>query len=390
MILTESQLEWQEKAREFAEKEIRPISLERDRIADPAETFDWDIIEKGSRLGFRTAVVSKEFGGGEIDTVTQVLVMKELARGDSAIGKTFSQCWKWSQMIEKACSPAQRERFLPEFVSNHRFLLGKAGTEEAAGSDNRMYPNEPSLGFRMSAVRDGDEWVLNGRKRYIANGGVASLYFVLTRTDLTVGTKKGSTLFLVPKDTPGFRIGQRYDKIGWRFYQNAELIFEDARVPDANRVGEVNGATEAMGGYAQSEFGEWELGANALGICEAAVEMGVAHCKTRIQGGVPIIEHQAIRLKLHEMLMLTEALRAFVMSTAQAVDEKVPVAGRNKRLLQNYASDVVQRVTYLNMEVHGGAGVMRDVGAEKLFRDAAIWTHLASDTVQRLKAVASL
>jgi alkylation response protein AidB-like acyl-CoA dehydrogenase len=272
-------------------------------------------------------------------------------------------------------------------MNDDTFLLGKAGTEEDAGSDNRMLPNEPSVGWMTSAESDGDYWILNGRKRYIANGGVAKLYFILTRTDRSVGIKTGSTLFLVRSDTPGFRIGKRYNKIGWRFYQNAELIFENARVHKRDLVGEVNGATQALGGYAQSEFGEWELGAHALGICEAACEMAVNYCKTRIQGGGPLIKHQAVRMKLHEMLMLTDALDAFVMRTAQDVDDAVGVGERRKSLLQNYAADVVQRVTHLNMDLHGGAGVMKDVGAEKLFRDAAIWTHLASDNVQRLKAI---
>jgi alkylation response protein AidB-like acyl-CoA dehydrogenase len=272
-------------------------------------------------------------------------------------------------------------------MNDDTFLLGKAGTEEDAGSDNRMLPNEPSVGWMTSAESNGDYWILNGRKRYIANGGVAKLYFILTRTDRSVGIKTGSTLFLVRSDTPGFRIGKRYNKIGWRFYQNAELIFENARVHKRDLIGEVNGATQALGGYAQSEFGEWELGAHALGICEAACEMAVNYCKTRIQGGGPLIKHQAVRMKLHEMLMLTDALDAFVMRTAQDVDDAVGVGERRKSLLQNYAADVVQRVTHLNMDLHGGAGVMKDVGAEKLFRDAAIWTHLASDNVQRLKAI---
>ena len=229
MALTAEQREWQMKARKFADEHIRPISLERDQVADPYETFDWDIIKKGSQLGFRTAAVSKEWGGHGIDTTSQVLVMSELARGDCGVGKTFSQCWKWSQVIEKICTQEQKVRFLKPFIDDDTFLLAKAATEVVAGSDNKLLNNEPSAGFVLSAERDGDEWVLNGRKRYIANGSVASLYIILTRTDRTTGVKNGATMFLVPKDTPGFRVGKVYDKIGWRFYQNAELIFENAR-----------------------------------------------------------------------------------------------------------------------------------------------------------------
>ena len=232
MQLTDEQREWQLKARKFAEEEIRPISLERDLIADPRETFDWEIIRKGSALGFRTAVVPKEHGGHGIDFVTQVLVMAELARGDSAISKTFSQCWKWSHLIAASCTRDQQSRFLRPFIEDDTYLLGKAGTEPAAGSDNRSMLDNPDTGWKMSAERDGDEWVLNGVKRYIANGSVAKLFFVDTRTDPSESIRNGTTLFLVPADSPGLRIGQVYDKIGWRFYQNAELIFENVREAD--------------------------------------------------------------------------------------------------------------------------------------------------------------
>ena len=387
--LNEEQREWRDKARKFAVEEIAPISLERDMIADPRETFDWEIIKKGSRLGFRTAVVPKERGGHGIDFVTQALVMEELARGDSAISKTFSQCWKWSHLIAASCTEDQKDRFLKPFLEDVAYLLRKGGTEEAAGSDNRMPSDDPRTGWKLGAVREGDEWLLNGRKRYIANGSVAKLFFIDGRTDPDAPIADGTTLFLVPSDSPGFRVGKVYDKIGWRFYQNAELIFEDARVPHANVVGEVNRGVQARKGDT-SEFGDLELSANGLGVCQAAVDMAMNHARTRWQGGKYIIEHQAIQLKLSEMHMLTEALRAYVMRTACDLEKGADRDRKHNVLLMNFATDAIQRVTHLNMDIHGGAGVMKDVGAEKLVRDAAIWTHLAGDAVQRVKVVRHL
>ena len=386
MELTTEQREWQMKARQFAEEEIRPISLERDLIADPRETFDWEIVKKGSQLGFRTAVVPKEFGGHGIDFVTQALVMAELARGDSAISKTFSQCWKWSHLIAASCTPDQQERFLRPFIEDDTYLLGKAGTEPEAGSDNRSQLDDPTTGWMMRAERDGDEWVLNGTKRYIANGSVAKLFFVDTRTDPSVGIRNGTTLFMVPMDTPGLEVTKVHDKIGWRFYQNATLQFTDVRIPHANIVGEVDGGVRARGGDT-SEFGDLELGANAVGVCDAALEMALEHARNRRQGGKQIIEHQAIQLKLSEMHMLTEALRSFVFRVAQEADEGT--VAHNVPLM-NFATDVIQRVTHLNMDVHGGSGVMKDDGVEKLVRDSMIWTHLAGDSVQRMKAIRKL
>ena len=142
--LSNEQRAWQMTARKFAEEEVRPISLERDAICDPRETFDWDIIKKGSKLGFRTMAVPKEWGGHGTDFVTQALVMAELAKGDSAISKTFSQCWKWSHLIAAVCTDEQKRRFLAPFLEDDTFLLGKGISEPGAGSDNRLPPPEDS------------------------------------------------------------------------------------------------------------------------------------------------------------------------------------------------------------------------------------------------------
>ena len=383
--LTAEQRAWQLKARQFAQEELRPVSLERDRISDPRETFDWDIIRKGSQLGFRTAVVSKDWGGHGIDLVTQALVIAELAKGDSAIAKTFSQCWKWSHLIAAFCTPDQQQRFLKPFLADDTYLLGHAGTEPNSGSDHRLPPeDDPKSGWRLKAERQGDEWILNGEKCFIANGAVGKLFFVDARTNPEVSIREGGTEFLVPIDTPGLRLGKVFNKSGWRFYQNSELIFENARVPHANVVGEVNGAYKTRHGT----FGDLELSANALGVCEDAVEMAMAHARTRWEDARYFRDNQTVQLKLSEMHMLTEALRSFVMRVAAESDAKTGNHSVNNVLLMNFATDVVQRVTALNMDVHAAAGT-RSMHArvDKLVRDAVIWTHLAGDSVQRMKAV---
>ncbi len=383
--LNEEQRAWQLKAREFAREEVRPRSLERDRKADPRETFDWEIIRKGSKLGFRTAAVPREWGGHGIDFVTQALVMTELSRADSAISKTFSQCWKWSHLIASFCTAEQKERFLNPFLEDDTYLLGHAGTEPNAGSDHRLPPeDDPKSGWRLKAERKGDEWILNGEKCFIANGGVAKLFFVSTRTNPNVSIREGGTEFLVPIDTPGLRIGKTFNKSGWRFYQNSELIFENARVPHGNVVGEVNEGYKTRGGG----FGDLELSANALGVCEDAIEMATQHARTRWRESRYFIDNQAIQLKLSEMHMLTEALRSFVMRVAAESDAGGRHHSATGVLLMNFATDVIQRVTRLNMDIHGGAGATTMPSrVDKLVRDAVIWTHLAGDSVQRMKAV---
>src|SRR5499426_612731 len=233
--LNDEQRDWQMKARKFAAEEIRPISLQRDKINDPRETFDWEIIKKGSKLGFRTMAVPKQWGGYGTDFVTQALVMAELAKADSAISKTFSQCWKWSHLIAATCTDEQKGRFLKPFLEDDTYLLGKGISEPSAGSDNRLPPgDDPKAGLKLRAERHGDEWILNGEKCFIANASVGKLFFIDARTNPNVPLREGTTMFLVPRDTPGFRIGKVFNKNGWRFYQNGEMIFENARVPHAN------------------------------------------------------------------------------------------------------------------------------------------------------------
>jgi acyl-CoA dehydrogenase len=384
--LSDEQRGWQRKARKFAEEEIRPISLARDAIEDPAQTWDWDIIRKGSRLGFRTMAVPKEWGGEGTDFVTQALVMAELARADSAISKSFSQCWKWSHLIAQSCTDEQKRRFLAPFLADDSFVLGKGISEYDAGSDNRLPPaDDPRAGLKLRAERRGDEWILNGVKAYIANGNIGKLFFIDARTDPNAPLKQGTTMFLVPRDTPGFRSGKVFNKSGWRFYQNGEMIFENARVPHANVVGEVNGAARKSGGSGGDTtggdlFGDLELAANALGICDDACGSALKHARE-----TGLFEQQLVKLKLNRMHALTEALRSFVMRVAWEHDRRIhsPNAG----LAMNFSTDVVQEVADLYMDLRGDA---MDAHAEKLARDSLIWSHLAGDTVQRLKVAGRL
>jgi len=386
--LNEVQRGWQQKARAFAREAIRPLSLERDQLAGGFAPWDWDIIRKGSRLGFRTLAVLEEWGGPGADFVTQGLVMAELAGGDSAMSKAFSQNWKWSHQIAEFCTREQKERFLKPFVADDTYLMGSASTEPNAGSDNRYPPEDDArAGYRLRAVRQGDDWILDGEKTFIANGSVGKLFFVNTRTDPDASIRDGTTTFLVPVDTAGVRIGKIFNKSGWRFYQNAELVFENARVPHANVVGQVNGGMRVRSGAA-AEFGDFELAANALGVCDAACEYALRHAKRERRGGRLLYDHPIVQLKINEMFARTEALRSFVLRTAWEMDRHVKSA--NPVLVMNYSTDVIQRVTRLNLEIHAAAAGALDAMAHKLVRDAIIWSHLAGDATQRLKAIRRL
>jgi alkylation response protein AidB-like acyl-CoA dehydrogenase len=382
--LNQEQRAWQEKARKFAAEEVAPLSLERDAILDPFDAFDWEVIKKGSKLGFRTAVVSKDEGGHGIDFVTQAVVMTELAKADSAISKTFSQCWKWSHLIAAVCNDDQKERFLKPFLADDTFVLGFGATEPNGGSDNRMPPpDDVKAGLRLAGRVEGDQMVLNGDKAFIANGSIAKLFFVYVRTDPTVPIGQGTTLMMIPRDTPGFRHGKVFNKSGWRFYQNAELIFENARVPMTNMVGELNGALRRREGEVGGDlFGDLELAANGLGICDAASDKAVAVVRARKNGGA-LKDQQLIQLKIGRMKMLTEALRSYVLRVAWEHDQHNLTT--NAGLVMNLATDYIQEVAELGMDVFDHAGAPMDRAIDKLVRDTFIWSHLAGDSVQRMK-----
>ncbi len=388
ILLNEEQRAWQLKARQFAEEFIRPISLERDRISDPCETIDWDVIKEGSRRGFRTAAVAKEFGGHGIDFVTQAVVSAELARGDSAIAKTFSQCWKWCHLIADFCTAEQRGQFLGPFLADDAYLLGGGITEPNAGSDNRLPPaDDPKSGLRLRAEREGNEWVLNGEKCYIANANVGKLIFVYTRTDPNAAVGQGTSIFAVPIETPGLRAGKVFNKSGWRFYQNAELIFENVRVPQANLLGEANGDLKAHGGR-NARFSELEYAANAVGVCDAAIEM--ARARGNQHRNPPLSDQQLVQLKLSDMHMMTEALRSFVLRLAAESDADLTAPSPHGHFLMNFSSDVIQRVCESNLAIHAQSGTDNMAGADKLARDAYIWTHIAGDSVMRMRSVQGL
>jgi alkylation response protein AidB-like acyl-CoA dehydrogenase len=388
--LNEEQRAWQMKARKFAEEEIRKISVARDAIADPRDTFDWEIIRKGSQLGLRTLGVPKQWGGPGVDFTTQAIVMAELARGDSAIAKSFSQCWKWCHLIMDRATPAQQERWLKPFMADDTFVLGGGITEPNAGSDNRLPPADaPKSGLRLSARRDGDVWVLNGEKCFIANANIAKLMFAFARTDPEAPVRQGTTIFAIPMPAPGVRVGKVFNKAGWRFYQNAELIFENARVPAADMMGKFNGAMNHHGGK-NAKFAELEYSANAVGVCDAAVEMAMRHARREKRGGRPLADQQAVQLQLSEMHMMTEALRSFMLRVATESDDEEAEHFAHSHFLMNFATEAIQRVCNLNQVIHGYADGMASAGADKLVRDAIIWTHIAGDAAQRMKAVSFL
>ncbi len=267
--LSNEQRNWQMTARKFAEEQIKPITLELDEAPDAHGTFDWDIVEKGSKLGFRTMAVPKEFGGEGTDYVTQALVMAELARGDSAISKPSARTGSGATSSRRPATTSRRSDSCAPSSPTTASCSARASPSRPPAPTNRLPPKDaPKSGLKLRAERHGDEWILNGEKCFIANAPVGKLFFIDARTDPNAPLRQGTTMFLVPYDTPGFRIGKVFNKSGWRFYRNGEMIFENARVPHINVVGQVGTSdmkTALAGDRTGGDlFGDLELAANAL------------------------------------------------------------------------------------------------------------------------------
>ena len=389
-VLNERQEALRTLAREFAEREIAPIALERDRATlRDADVFSWDIVRKGSALGLRTLAVPEEYGGAGADRVTQVLVMEELSRADAGISKTFSQNWKWTPILTQLMTPDQRAHFLPLFTDDPTCLLAMGQTEPGAGSDNVIPHDEAGAGLMLRAERDGDHYILNGIKQYIANGGVAGLYFIMARTNPNVGVSKGTTLFVVPADTPGFRIGRRHEKIGFRFYQQAELILESCRIPAFHRIGAENSAYAVKQSRLMA-FDNLEIGTTAFGIGQAAYEAAFEYAKVRVQGGKPIIRHQAIALMLGDMRMRLEAARSYLYRVAWHMDTDTPMDREARIMVKTFGVETGVAVTQMAVEIFGGSGIMKEGPMEKYLRDAAVFIHLGASRAHRLRAMTHL
>ncbi len=311
--LTPEQREIQALCREFAEKEIRPISLEVDE-ADTA--MPWQIWEAASSLGLTSYMLPEEYGGGGMtDVFTQCLVQEELCFGCSGIGNLITSNGFFAEPILELGSDAQKRRWLEPLCAERPPLTALATTEPDAGSD--------AAAMQTTASRVGDGYVLRGQKTWISNGGVGDFYVVFAT--VAPGTRsRGVTAFVVEKDDPGLSFGAPMRKMGQRAIVNAEMFLADVEVGDDRRLGD-----EGQGFYGLMQTFDRSrivLGASATGLARAALEYATEYAKTRQQFGKPIAEHQAVAFRLADMAVRVDASRLLVWRAARAIDAGQTVA----------------------------------------------------------------
>jgi alkylation response protein AidB-like acyl-CoA dehydrogenase len=356
---TEEQIAIRELAREIAEKELRPVAAQYDISGE----FPWPVVKTMAEADLFRTFIPEEYGGiaGGTPTLNLVLVTEELSRACAGIALALAGTALGAMPILLSASEEQKQRFLPDIAAGKR-LAAFALTEPEAGSD--------AGGIRMAALKDGDDYVLNGTKQWITNGGEAEIYTVIALTNPSKGPR-GASAFIVEKGTPGFTFGKKEDKMGIRASSTRELHFADCRVPAANLIGrEGTGFITAMRTLDASRPG---VGAQALGIAQGALDLAVAYACERRQFGSPISAFQGLRFSLADMATKIEAARALVYATSRHIDahpkERPTMYSAMSKL---FASDVAVQVTIDALQVFGGYGYMRDYPIEKFMRDAKI------------------
>jgi alkylation response protein AidB-like acyl-CoA dehydrogenase len=371
--LTAEQLRWRAVARDFAGKVIQPDVLRRDRLPTAAERIPWDWIRQADQLGLRTLGVPKAWGGAGAEIVTLCLVGEELGAGDLGFAVIMDQCWKMAHLLGEAMTPQQQKKFIPPFVADPEATLAIGFTEVGAGSDHQGYYDSADIDFRTTAVREGDTYVINGTKRYVSNGCMAKLYFIIARTDPARSLREGGSVFIVPSDTPGFRAGFFHEKSSQRLATNGTFHLENCRVSAENLLG-----GEGLMSRLRAEFmwgSKAEAAATALGVGRAAYEYAMEYARQRVQGGKPIVEQQAVAMMLAQMAMKLDAARAQIWKAAWLADRKQPEARVLGLLAKVNASETAFEACKLAGEVLGGASIMHDHPVEKYLRDAASFLH---------------
>ncbi|MCC7107346.1 MAG: acyl-CoA/acyl-ACP dehydrogenase [Chloroflexi bacterium] len=372
--LTEDQKRLQAVARDFAYKELRPRARELDAERNPMDCYSPDLVRRADELGLRLLKIPKKYGGQEADCLTEVLVLEEICTGDIGFGMNIQHCWREGQIIAVYTTDEQRERFLPAFLEDPTFVTSFAVTEPQSGSDNDLpMDDSPEWGPRTTAVLQDGEWVINGRKMWITNGATSRLIILWARTDTAVPWTQGLSGFLVPRDAPGLSTGTILDKAGIRLNNNAELVFENCRVPESNLLGEVNRGMDFR--HRTASGSKAKEGAKSLGVARAALEETVAWTQQTVRGGKPLYEHQGITQLLADMAMEIQAARLLMWQAAWAVDHDRD----NQRMLNEYikvlSGEVSVRAVTRAMEIWGAHGPLLANPIEKLFRDAVSMLH---------------
>jgi acyl-CoA dehydrogenase len=366
--LTDEQKDMREMAHDFAEKEIRPVAWEYDKDG----TWPQGIIEKAWEVGLMNTHLPEEYGGAGLDYLTGAVIEEELGWGCSGIATSLNCNGLATAPIHLGGSEEIKKKYLGMLTEGPK-LASFCLTEPDAGSD--------VSGMRTTAVKKGNQWVINGTKCFITNGGHASYYTVYAKTDKEAG-HRGISAFVVDRDLDGVTVDKKEDKLGQRASETATISFNDVAIPAENMLAEENkGFKLAMMTLDRTRPG---VAAMAVGIARAAFEFARDYSKERVQFGVPIAMHQAIQFMIADMATKIEASRLLTWQGAALLDQ-----GKRNTLesshAKRFAADTAMEVTVDAVQVYGGYGFIKEYPVEKLMRDAKIMQlYEGTSQIQRL------
>lgn len=365
--LNEEQLELQEMVRDFVEKEITPFAGEMDRNngAMPG------LMEKVADMGLLNVIVPEEYGGPGLDSVTVATIYEELGKGCAGIATSVAANSLASYPI--LLRGTEEQKIAHCNLLNDGGLAAFALTEPEAGSD--------AGGVSTTAVKDGDNYILNGTKAFITNAGVADTFLIFANTRKNGGIR-GLTAFIVPKGTPGFKVGKKEDKMGIRPSNTCELILQDVVIPAKNRVGrEGEGFRIAM---TTLDSARPFVGAVSVGLAQAALDVAVKYAKERKQFGQPIASFQMVQAMVADMAIKVETARLMVQKVCWMRDQGMNFT-KEAAMAKCYAADVAMQVTTDAVQIMGGYGYSREYPVEKMMRDAKIMQiYEGTNQIQRL------
>jgi alkylation response protein AidB-like acyl-CoA dehydrogenase len=344
-----------------------------------------DLLEKASQMGLRALALSEALGGAGADGITSCIVAEELAAGDPDVAAVLVETSTLARILfDQLMTPAQRDRFLGEFVKDDRFQLALAAHEpdidtELGVNYHRAVSIAPALRTTATRAPNGD-WILNGTKTFVPNAPLAGLFAVLAKTDPKAPPGQGISTILVPRDAAGMTMRELDQGAGWYHGLRGDLAFNDCRVPGDNLLGRENASTLSEGLDAGGR-GVPVVQAMNIGVGRAAYEAAVEYAGIRIQGGRRIIEHQAIGKLLAEIAIKLEMARTIVWKAAWVADHPDAVADRSvtdlplATLARIYTAEAMHKATLDAAEVFGAMGVMRDMPLHKYVQDALIFLH---------------
>lgn len=371
--LTKQQIEFREKVREFAEREVKAVAA----YNDENEIFDVELTKKMADLGLFGICAPKEYGGQQLDTLSYIIAVEELARIDGSTAATIAADNSLGiSPIKEYGTKEQKEKYLPRLCKSH--LWGFGLTEETAGCDSR--------GTKSTARLIDDKWLVNGTKIFITNS--ATPMTLGSTIQVISGEKDGKpefTTFLIENGTPGFTQEPMHRKMMWRASNTGRLTFENVELPQENMLGKPGQGSHIM--LATLDGGRLSIAAMALGCAQGAYEMALAYSKEREQFGKPISKFQAVSFKLADMAMKIEAARCLLYKACRVKDAGMPF-GKEAAMAKLYCSEVAAEVCDNAVQVMGGHGLLKDFNMERFYRDQRI-LQIGEGTSEILRLVIS-